>query len=186
MCCGGIRGCCTFNSSLAIWSGEKEGRGVRGAGLEKLCAPPPSSSPPSSSFFVMAPGRTCGGGGGRGRRGAEGLICILLPFACWPGIKPCAGQESHQTYALLFREKQRERETETLASALSIKWENKLSFSPTGINSLIFPLGISFTSHRGSCCRGLLFLFFRASYGKIEAQKGNFTSKSLHLDCELF
>uniref|UniRef100_A0A8C3G387 Delta-like protein n=1 Tax=Cyclopterus lumpus TaxID=8103 RepID=A0A8C3G387_CYCLU len=37
----------------------------------------------------MAPGRTCGGGGGRGRRGAEGLICILLPFACWLGIKPC-------------------------------------------------------------------------------------------------
>lgn len=79
---GEAMGCCTFSSSLAIWSvplRERREGGCKGCGH-----PPPSPPSPPFSFFVMVPGRTCGGGGGgagRGRRGAEGLICILLPFA---------------------------------------------------------------------------------------------------------
>lgn len=118
---GEARGCCTFNSSLAIWSvplrerGGWEVGGGGGAGLEKLCgAPPPKKNLPHPPlFFVTAPGRTMVWWwwwvGGRGGRGAEGLICILLPFACWLRIKPCAGQETHQTHALLFPERERRR-----------------------------------------------------------------------------
>ena len=129
---GEARSCCTFNSSLAIWSvplrereeeeEEEEGGGCKSC-VHPLLSSPLLSSPPS--FFVMAPGRTCGGGGGRGRRGAEGLICILLPLACWPGIKPCAGQETHQTYALLNRE--RHRDTETSGSAYHYKSSGKIN-----------------------------------------------------------
>lgn len=42
-----------------------------------------------------------------GEEEAEGLICILLPFAFCLGIKPCAGQESHQTNELLNPERDR-------------------------------------------------------------------------------
>lgn len=73
---GEAMSCCTFSSSLAIWSVPLRER--CGGGGCKSCGRPPS---PPFSFFVMVPGRTCGGGAGRGRRGAEGLICILLPFA---------------------------------------------------------------------------------------------------------
>lgn len=76
-------------------------------GLEKkscVCSAPPTTP---LFFFVMAPGRTCGGGG-RGRRGAEGLICILLPCAFWSDIKACTGASSHQTHAQLTRVRPRQ------------------------------------------------------------------------------
>lgn len=167
---GEARGCCTFNSSVAIWSVPLREKERSGGGFRKSCVPPipphPTSLPPSL-FFVMAPGRTCGGGGGRGRRGAQAHLHLITLRLLARYKTLCRAGDPSDKHTVIERERERQRETETcfLCSGSAYHYQSSGKINKAiesclfllrrliGIN-IIFPSGISFTRF----CRRILLL----------------------------
>lgn len=148
---GEARGCCTFNSSLAIWSVPLRERGG-GAGLEKLCAPPPPLL-----FLCGGPGADLWSWCREGKKRSRGahLHLITLRLLAWYKTLCKAGDPS-DIRTVTPREAERDGDLFSAHHYQSSGKINKaiesyvfLLHRLTGINSLIFPSGISFTLLQG-------------------------------------